>query len=65
MYGVMRALAKKMTQWMEDLVFAVKLARQTLYKYYVEVTPKMDMLVISAHILDPFRKLLSFRKWDK
>jgi len=23
------------------------------------------MLLISAHILDPFRKLLSFRKWDK
>jgi len=25
----------------------------------------MGMLLISAHILDPFRKLRSFRKWDK
>jgi hypothetical protein len=23
------------------------------------------MLLISTHILDPFRKLRSFRKWDK
>jgi len=25
----------------------------------------MGMLFISAHILDPFRMLQSFRKWDK
>jgi len=32
MDGVMRPLAKKKTQWKEDLFFAVKLARQTLSK---------------------------------
>jgi hypothetical protein len=65
MDGVMRGLAKKKTQWKEDLFFAVKLARQKLSKYYAEVTPVTDMLLISAPILDPFRKLRSFRKWDK
>jgi len=65
MDGVMRALAKKKTQWKEDLFFAVKLARQKLSIYYAKVTPTMGMLLISAHILDPFRKLGSFRKWDK
>jgi len=65
MDGVMRALAKKKTQWKEDLFFAVKLARQKLSKYYTEVTPTTGMLLISAHILDPFWKLRSFRKWDK
>jgi len=54
---VMRALAKKKTQWKEDLFFAVKLARQMLFKYYAEVTPSTRMLLISAHILDHFRKL--------
>jgi hypothetical protein len=43
----------------------VKLARQKLSKYYAEVTPTTGMLLISAHILDPFRKLRLFRKWDK
>jgi len=43
----------------------VKLAQQNLSKYYTTVTPTMGMLLISAHILDPFRKLRSFRKWDK
>jgi hypothetical protein len=65
MDGVMRAMAKKKTQWKEDLFFAVKLARQKLSKYYAKVSPMMGMLLISAHILDPFRKLPSFRKWDK
>jgi len=65
MDGVMRALAKKKTQWKEDLFFAVKLARQKLSKYYGEVTPTTGMLLISTKILDPFRKLRSFRKWDK
>jgi hypothetical protein len=65
MDGVMRALAKKKTQWKEDLFFAVKLARQKLSKCYAEVTPAIGMLLISVHILDPFRKLRSFRKWDK
>jgi len=65
MDGVMRALAKKKTQWKEDLFFAVKCARQKLSKYYTEVTPTTGMLLITAHILNPCRKLRSFRKWDK
>jgi len=65
MDGVMRALAKKKTQWKEDLFFAVKLARQKLSKYYAEVTPTMGMLLISAQIFDPFQKLQLFRKWGK
>jgi hypothetical protein len=65
MDGVMQALAKKKTPWKEDLFFAVKLAWQKLSKYYAEVTPTTGMRLSSAHILDPFRKLRSFRKWDK
>jgi len=65
MDGVMRDLSKKITPWKEDLCFAVKLARQKLSKYYAEVTTTMGMLLISAHILDPFWKLQSFRNWDK
>jgi len=65
MDGVMWALAKKMTPWKEDLFLAVKLAQQKLSKYYAEVTPRTGMLLISAHILDSFWKLRSFRKWDK
>jgi len=65
MDGVMQALAKKKTQWKEDLLFAVKFARQKLSKYYTEVTPMTGMVLISAHILDTFQKLQSFRKWDK
>jgi len=61
MDGVMRALAKKKTQWKEDLFFAVKLARQKLSKYYAEVTPTTGMVLISAQILDAFQKLRSFR----
>jgi len=56
MDSVMRALAKKKTQWKEDLFFAVKLAREKLSKYYVKVTPTTGMLLISAHILDHFRQ---------
>jgi hypothetical protein len=58
-------LAKKKTQWKEDLFFAVKLAQQKLSKYYAEVTPMTGMLLISAHILDPFPKLRLFRKCDE
>jgi len=65
MDGVMRALAKNKTQWQEDLFFEEKLAPQKLSKYYAKVTPTTGMLLISAHILDPFRKLRSFRKWDE
>jgi hypothetical protein len=62
MDGAMRALAKKKTTWKEDLFFAVRLARKKLSKYYAEVTPTTSMLLISAHIVDPFRMLRSFRK---
>jgi len=65
MDGVMWALATKQTPWQEDLYFAVKLAQQKLSKYYAKVTPMTGMLLISAHILDPFCKLRSFRKWEK
>ena len=65
MDSVMRALPKKKTKWKEDLFCPVKLARQKLSKYYKEVTPTTGRLLISAHILDPFRKLRLFRKWDK
>jgi hypothetical protein len=65
MHDLMRALAKMKNQWKEDLFFAVKLAQQKLFKYYAEVTPTTGMFLISTHILDPFHKLRSFRKWDK
>jgi hypothetical protein len=65
MDGVMRALARKKTPWQEDLFFAVKLARHKLSKYYAEVIPTTGMLLISVHILDPFKKLRSSGKWDK
>jgi len=65
MDGVMRALTTKKTPWKEDLFFTVKLAQQKLSKYYAEVTLTMGMLLISAHIFDPFQKLQSFRKYDK
>jgi hypothetical protein len=65
MDSMMRALAKMKTQWMEDLFFAVKFARQKQCKYYTDLTPMTGMLLISAHILDPFRKLRLFRTWDK
>ena len=65
MDGVLQALAEKKTQWKEDLYFTVKFARQKLSKYYAEVTPTTGMLLVSAHIFDPFRKLRLFRKWDK
>jgi len=57
MDSVMGALAKKKTQWKEDLYFAMKFERQKLLKYYTEVTPTTGILLISARILDPFRKL--------
>jgi len=65
MDGVMWGVVKKKTQWQEDLYFTMKLAQQKLSKYHAEVTPTLGMPLISAHILDPFRKLQSFRKWGK
>jgi len=65
MEGDLRTLAKKMTQWKEDLYFSMKFVWQKLSKYYAEVTARTGMIPISAHILDSFWKLQSFRKWDK
>jgi len=65
MEGMTRAWAKKITPWKENLFFAVKLARQKLSKYQAEVTPSTGMHLISAHILNSFRKLRSFWKWGK
>ena len=57
MDGVMHCLSKMKTQWNQGLFFAVNVARQKLSKYYHAVTPITGMLLISAHILDPFQKL--------
>ena len=43
----------------------MKLGRQKLSKEYAEVTPATGTRLSSAHTLDPFWKLRSFRKWDK
>jgi len=45
MDGIMRALAKKNTQWKEDLYFATKVVRQKLSKYYAEVTRTTGLLL--------------------
>ena len=58
--GVIRALAKNKTPWKEDLYFAVKSALHKLSKYYADVTPTTGMLLMSAHILEPFQKMQSF-----
>ena len=55
MDGVMRSWAKKKTRWKEDLFFAVKLVWQKLSKYYTAVTSTTGLLLILAHIVDPFR----------
>jgi len=65
MAGVMQALAKKNTEWTEDLYFAVKCARKKLSKSYYEVTPITCPRLISAHILDHFQKLGTYRKWHQ
>jgi len=54
--GFMRELAEKITQWKEDLFFAMEFARQKWSKDYTEVTPMTGMFLISPHILDPFHK---------
>jgi hypothetical protein len=65
MDGMIWTFAKKKLQWKEDFFFAVKLAWQKLSKYYAEATQAMGILLISAHILDLFRKLRWFRMWNK
>jgi hypothetical protein len=65
MDGVLRALAKKKTEWKRDIYFALRSARTKLTKYYSTVTPDTGVLLIIAHLLDPYRKLRTFIKWDK
>ena len=65
MDGVMWALAKTKTQWKEDVYFAVEVAQQKLSTYYAEVTPVTSRMFISPDIIDRFRMLQSFMKWDK
>ena len=55
--GVMQALAKKKTEWKENLYFAVELARQKLPKCYAKVTQTTGRQLIAAHILPHFWKL--------
>jgi len=61
--GIMCAWAYRKTPSKEDLFIAMKLAQQKLSKCSAEVTPKTGMLLITAQILNPFWKLLSFRMW--
>jgi hypothetical protein len=65
MEGVLRALQKKKTQWKRDLYVALQHGRTKLKKYYSKVTPESGVLLIVAHILDPFRKTRTFMRWDK
>lgn len=60
MDGIMRALARKKTQWKEDLFCTMKFVQQMLCKYHAEVTPRTGILLISACILTPFRQLRLF-----
>jgi hypothetical protein len=55
--AVLRALGRKKPPGMENLFFTMKLARQKLSKYDPEVTRTMGMILISAHIFNPVRKL--------
>jgi len=50
---------------MEDLFFAMTLAQQNLFNYQDEITPMTGMCLVAGHILDQWRQLQSFSKWDK
>lgn len=63
--SVLKALAKKRVQWKRDIHRAVRCARAKLRKYYSKVTPDTGLILILATILDPFRKLQTFKAWDK
>jgi len=65
MDDLMQALAKMNTQLKENLYFAGTGVRQKMPQFVAEVTPTTSLLLISAQILDPFRKFQSFQKWDK
>ena len=65
MGSVMRAQCRQETPCKADVYFTMMLARHKLSIYYVAVTPTRCMLVIVAHIIDPFRTLRLYRIWDK
>jgi hypothetical protein len=54
---VVRALAKKITQWKEDLEFARKFRQQKLTKYYTGFSDMAGMLLVSADFLNLLWKL--------
>jgi hypothetical protein len=43
----------------------VKLAPLKLSKYYADGTATTGMVLVAAHILNPFRKLQSCSEWGK
>jgi hypothetical protein len=63
--NVLKSLAKKRTQWKKDIHRAVRASRSKLRKYYSNVTPETGLILILGAILDPFRKLRTFERWDK
>jgi len=62
---IMRTLAMEMTLWNEDLFYAVRFGWQKRSKNCTELTLMTGLLLISAHILDPFWTLHLFRRWYK
>src|SRR6266481_3837812 len=63
--SVLKALVKKRTQWKKDIHKAVRASRAKLREYYFNVMPGTGLLLILAMILDSFRKLRTFERWDK
>jgi len=57
MDGMRLALAKKKTQWKQDLYFRMKVAGQKMPKYFAELAAMTGLLLMSAHILGLLRKL--------
>jgi hypothetical protein len=62
--SVLDALKSKKAQWQIDLREATQAARTVMMKYYDEIRPGAGTLIILGHILDPFRKIKAFKKWD-
>jgi hypothetical protein len=62
---VIRAVAKKTTQWKKDIYFAVKVVCHKLFKNHPEVTQMIGMVLISVHILASCQNLRSFSRWGK
>jgi hypothetical protein len=56
MYRIIRALAMKKTEWMDELYFTMMFVQQKLSTHYAEVTSISSKHGSSPHILDRFRK---------